>query len=278
MRSWCNRTGQRLTLGGEERWYHRTGAAYDLSGAAYDELPDDERAEFVRVLGAPDLGAEASSCGYRVACGPVQHAESTSPSLSLRGSKAGDPATIALKMVKATQEECQEEVARSEAALRAALSRGEDDADLERAHTTAQGRLRAARKHSASVQAQFRAGAGGSEPAQPPAVSSKFMESLAENLELDMTDARWSYTQMSAVGCPVGMQTEYVPAEDPASRLGSPTADPKAARSEDSNDPTCELHGFLFRIGRLWLGPNKKVALHDEQEVSNPHLIPITLT
>ena len=197
--------GHGLTLGDAERWYHRTGAGYDLSGAAYDELPDGAagKAAFVRVLAPSDLGSEAASCAYRVACGPDDHAES-SPSLMnrLRGSKSDDPATTA----KATQGECHREAAEAEAALRASLDRGvslpnESAADLESAHTTAQSRLREARKHSASAQAMLAGSAGAPDP---PAVSSNFMESLASNL--DMTDVRWSYTQMDVVGCPVGCE------------------------------------------------------------------------
>ena len=69
VRSWCNCTGQLLTVAGPERWFHRRGSAYDLCGAVYDELPDgaNGKESFVRVLAAADLGTEADSCIYRVA-------------------------------------------------------------------------------------------------------------------------------------------------------------------------------------------------------------------
>ena len=40
-------------------------------------------------------------------------------------------------------------------------------------------------------------------------------------------------------------------------------------RAGNDQAPVCELHGFLLRITRLWLGPNKKIELQEEQEVSN---------
>ena len=174
IRSWCNCTGQLLTIGGPGRWFHRRGSAYDLCGAMYDELADgaEGKGRFVRVLAPSDLGTESDSCCYRVARshGHAQFACPTPP-----------------------------------------------------------------------------------QPPPPPAstLASNVMKLLAENSSFSMTDARFSYAQMSMMGCPIGMQSEYVPADQRN----------EAGRSE----PECELHGLMCRVGRLWLGPNERAVLQDEQ-------------